>query len=202
MEPILDKAAWESITNRRLGEQLARKLRNTVIGDLNPAILQDFSANPDAVVFLLEIVNQQEKLARSVNTIMTMNEGVGVATYLLGELREARAVPYLVQLLGWTSPNISKWASEALQKIGRDAVPELLEAVQQEKREVVRWGARHDVVLDLVSILRRIGDPNVIPILKRMSGFFQLRRWPSYARAGLKASLRETIDELSNLTAA
>ncbi|MFA0761755.1 MAG: hypothetical protein HZLCBSQH_001865 [Candidatus Fervidibacterota bacterium] len=79
-----------------------------------------------------------------------------VACMALGELRAVKAVPTLVAALRDSSLTVQRAAAEALAKIGRPAVGELLQHIDDEDLSMRRW---------VIHILGKIGAKEAAPAL-------------------------------------
>jgi len=64
------------------------------------------------------------------------------ATMALGELRAVEAAPALVTQLAGANGLLVRCAADALEKIGEEAVPELVKALEHPKSQVRMWAAR------------------------------------------------------------
>lgn len=86
------------------------------------------------------------------------------AARLLGELREVKSIPYLVEVLSDKRPIVREEAAKSLGEIGDPtAVTGLLRALHNSKA--------HGVRMSILWALRQIGDVRSIPALKEIAQF-------------------------------
>ncbi len=198
MKAITSEAEWHTLMKKEIGESLYNLVKIACLERLKPEKSQESSRTfkkikkyPKAIDFLLETLTQEELVVKGGTpvTITSLNMGILDSMYLLGELREVRAFRHLVAILGWENPMFVMKAKDALVRIGNPAVDELIRAMQSEKREVVRYGMVHPVILDVIEVLGRIGDPSAIPALRKMLIFWNLWKWK-----GFKERIREAIE--------
>lgn len=99
------------------------------------------------------------------------------AALALGELGAAEAAPALVaQLASWNGL-LSRCAAAALEKIGREAVPALIEALEHPKSQVRMWAAR---------ALGRIGSTAAVESLCQVYLYDQSYLAQHYAEEALR----------------
>jgi len=100
------------------------------------------------------------------------------AAMALGELRAAKAAPALVAQLSSWNGLLSRCAADALEKIGKEAVPALVKALEHPKSQVRMWAAR---------ALGRIGSPASVESLCQVYLYDESYLAQHYAEEALRA---------------
>ncbi len=100
------------------------------------------------------------------------------AAMALGELRAAKAAPALVAQLSSWNGLLSRCAADALEKIGEEAVPVLVKALEHTKSQVRMWAAR---------ALGRIGSPTAVESLCQVYLYDESYLAQHYAEEALRA---------------